>query len=276
MPGTAFRFSVLGAALVGAVLGGLWLALLDVDRRGVPPAALVAAADRTQTAVSMAVLVLGATALGCLVGRLVNAAVGLFVVGAAIAVYAMRTTSLEGLVFDGVALPAIGIETCVWSALIAACAIAVYWCSGPLPDIPRDDPAPIWREIADADALRALAPAVLSVPVIWVMARSGMKGQSVGAAVVAGIACGAASRMAAPRVQPILIFAAPVLALGIAQVATASRLGTSPAAMLASGSMSPLMQVLPVDAAGGILMGVAMGLGWARGTPRPAGDTLPA
>lgn len=276
MPGTAFRFTVLGAALVGAVLGGLWLALLDVDRRGVPPAALVAAADRTQTAISMAVLVVGATALGCLVGKLVNAAVGLFVVGAAISVYAMRTTPLEGLVFDGVALTSIGIETCVWSGLIAVCALAVYWCSGPLPDIPREEPMSIWREIADSDALRALAPAVLSVPVVWVLARSGMKGQAIGAAVVAGIACGAASRVAAPRVQPILIFAAPVLALGIAQVATAARSGTAAAAMIASGTMSPLMQVLPVDAAGGILMGVAMGLGWARGTPRPAGDTLPA
>lgn len=276
MRGTAFRFTVLGVALVGAVMGGLWLALLDSDPRGVPPAALVAAASRTQTVVSMAVMLVGATALGCLVGRLVNAVVGLFVVGAAIVVYAMRTGPLSGLVFDGVPLASIGIETCVWAIVMSGCAIAVFAASGPLPDVPRAQPAGIWREIAHGDALRALAPAVLAIPVIWVVARSDTKGQAIGAAVLAGLACGAGSRMAAPKVQPILIFGAPLMALGIAQVASGARLAAAPDALLAAGALSPLLHVLPVDAAGGIAVGVAMGLGWARGTARPAGDTLPA
>jgi hypothetical protein len=276
MSGTAFRFTVLGAALVGAVLGGLWLALLDSDPRGVPPAALVAAASRTQTLVSMAVLLVGATALGCLVGRLVNAVVGLFVLGAAISVYAMRTGPLSGLVFDAVPMSAIGIETCIWAVVMSACAMVVFLMSGPLPDVPREERVSMWRELAHGDALRALAPAVLAVPVIWVVARSGTKGQAIGAAVLAGMVCGAGSRMAAPRVQPILIFGAPLLALGIAQVASGARLGAAPDALLAAGALSPLLHVLPVDAAGGIVVGVAMGLGWARGTAKPAGATLPA
>jgi hypothetical protein len=276
MGSTAFRFLVLGVALVGAVMGGLWLALLDSDPRGVPPAALIAAASRTQTLVSMAVLLVGATALGCLVGRLVNAVVGLFVLGAAIGVYSMRTAPLSGLVFDGVPMSAIGIETCVWAVVITACSIAVFAVSGPLPDVPRERRTSIWRELSHGDALRALAPAVLAIPVIWVVARSGMKGQAVGAAVLAGMACGAGSRMAAPQVQPILIFGAPLLALGIAQFASGARLGAAPDALLASGGLSPLLHVLPVDAAGGIVMGVSLGLGWARGTPKPAGATLPA
>jgi hypothetical protein len=276
MRGTAFRFTVLGVALVGAVMGGLWLALLDADPRGVPPAALVAAASRTQTMVSMAVMLVGATALGCLVGRLVNAVVGLFVVGAAITVYAMRTGPLSGLVFDGVPLASIGIETCMWAAVMSACAVVVFAVSGPLPDVPRAQPTPIWREIVRGDALRALAPAVLAIPVIWVVARSDTKGQAIGAAVLAGLACGAGSRMAAPLVQPILIFGAPLLALGIAQVASGARLAAAPDALLAAGALSPLLHVLPVDAAGGMAVGVAMGLGWARGTAKPSGATLPA
>ena len=276
MSGTAFRFTVLGVALVGAVIGGLWLALLDADPRGVPPAALIASASRVSTAVSMGVLLVGATALGCLVGRLVNAVVGLFVLGATISVYAMRTGPLSGLVFDGVTMPAIGIETCAWALVMSACAIVVFRMSGPLPDVPREEGVSLWRELAHGDALRALAPAVLAIPVIWVVARSGTKGQAIGAAVVAGMVCGAGSRMAAPKVQPILIFGAPLLALGLAQVASGARLAAAPDALLATGALSPLLHVLPVDAAGGIAVGVAMGLGWARGTSKPSGDTLPA
>ena len=276
MSGTAFRFTVLGVALIGAVMGGLWLALLDSDPRGVPPAALVAAASRPQTLISMAVLLVGATALGCLVGRLVNAVVGLFVLGAAVSVYAMRTGPLSGLVFDGVPMTAVGVETCVWAAVMSACAMAVFLVSGPLPDVPREERVSMWRELAHGDALRALAPAVLAIPVIWVVARSGSKGQAIGAAVIAGMACGAGSRMAAPKVQPILIFGAPLLALGIAQIASGARLGAAPDALLAAGALSPLLHVLPVDAAGGIVVGVAMGLGWARGTAKPVGATLPA
>jgi hypothetical protein len=233
------------------------------------PAAAVAA-----TMLAFAV----AAGVACAVGRLVNAAVGLFVLGAGLWALRYRCATVVDVAFAGGSLGLAAIETALWGFAVLGAAFAVFRWGGPLRDVPGGEPAgaPSHMRLG----LRGLAAGLLVLPVVWLFARSPLRGQTLAAAVMGGIAVGLAGRLLEPRVQPRLLFAVPCFIGALAQAACALALRVSPADAFITQTLPALALPMPIDWAAGSLMGVAIGLGWAKSflhdpAPSPAATIAP-
>ncbi len=95
------------------------LPYLDSDR-GISGPTVTVAADPTRAATMLLIAVVACTAIGCVIGRLLNAAVGLFVAGCGIAMISMQTGSVLDAAFDGGSLRAIAVESLIWAGIVLA------------------------------------------------------------------------------------------------------------------------------------------------------------
>lgn len=262
-----FGSIVLGALLVGGTAGAF------TSLRGVagPTIGLAEAPGRGILLLGLALV--PATLMAIIVGRIFNAVVGCFVVGATLAALSMRFGTIEDFAFAGGSLTAAAIETAAWALLVALLALVVFVGSGPLPDLHRRRDS--WlAELADSKAAIFVATALVALPVVWLVVQTPAKGQALGGTILAGAAAGFVGRLLAPRTQPILLFATPVLAGAVAMVIGDVGAGSSIANAYVEGSLPHLSWPMPIDWAAGSLCGVAIGLGWARGfvkeEPAPA------
>ncbi|MBM4104835.1 MAG: hypothetical protein FJ257_00775 [Phycisphaerae bacterium] len=271
---SALRNTLLLASLAcGGGLMSLATSAL-VSTRGVPGPLLSMAERPVAAAVTLAALLVPATLLAIVAGRAINAVVGVFVLGASLAVLAMQCGTVEDLAFGGGSLMAAAIETAVWSAVVAVLALIVFIASGPLPDLPRRSGR--WTsELADSGTFLFLLASLAAPAVAWVLLASPSKGQAIGATVVGSVAAGLLGRLLAPRTQPVLIFALPILAAAGVQFLLATRGGGSIADAFAAGTLPRNAFPMPIDWAAGSMCGVAYGLGWARSmvrVPDPTAD----
>ncbi len=205
-----------------------------------------------------------ATVVAGFVGRYVNAAVGLFVLGAGLWALRLRSATAIDLFFAEGSVSLVAVETLLWGLLVLGATWVVFRIGGPLHDVLPADPGitlPWWKQ----HGLHGAACGVLVLPVVWLFARSPLQGQTLMAVVFGGMAAGIVGRMVAPHVQPLLLFATPCF-FGAA--------GSLIAGMLVKGSLADayvadelpiLVLPMPIDYAAGSLMGVSMGLGWAKG-----------
>jgi hypothetical protein len=222
-------------------------------------------AESPMSATFTMVLIFGvATALAAYVGRLVNTAVGLFVLGAGLWALRLRLGTIEDLAFADGSLGLVALETIFWGLLVLAATLAVFKFAGPLSDISaeehRETPARVWDEWG----LRGLAAGVLVIPAVWLFARSDLKGQTLMAVVLGGMAVGLAGRLLAPHVQPRLLFAVTCLFGALGQLVGMMLIRGTLADAFVAQTIPNICLPMPIDYAAGSLMGVAMGLGWAK------------
>ena len=212
----------------------------------------------------MLLCVAAATGVAAVVGRLVNAAVGLFVLGAGLWALRWRSGTAQDLAFDSGSLAMVALETALWGGVVLSATMVVFRIAGPLQDVAAADgpqPADRWSRMG----LRGVGAGILVLPVVWLVARSPLKGQTLMAVVLGGLVVGMVGRLLSPHAQPRLLFAAPCFfgALGHA-VAAMTVSEPLPDAFVAQ-ALPALSLPMPIDYAAGSLMGVAMGLGWAKG-----------
>lgn len=255
---------IIASALLFALAVGPWISL-----RGIAGPVL-AMSERPALAAlaTLGCLVVG-VAIAAGVGRLINAVVGMFALGCGLGVLAMRAGTLEDLAFSGAAagptLRGMAIETLVWAVAIAAASVVTFRVAGPLPDAAEiDDPrvdGPFGR-----NAFLSLAAGLIVLPAAWLLALSPMKGQALGAVVVGSMLAGLGGRLLAPRVPPVLLFAAPCLAAALGQLVVSAIVpAASPIADLFVARQIPRIAVpMPIDWAAGGTVGIALGIGWSR------------
>lgn len=213
------------------------------------------------------------TILAMIAGRLVNAVVGVFVLGSGLAGVALKGASISGAIFAGASLTSLASETLIWTIPSALAVVMIFRFSGSPPDItPRYPGESMWREYFDADALRAGVVGILLPLIAWIVVRNMLKGQAFGGACLGGVAVGIAYRLFAPRIQPVFAFIAPILLTGAYQLVVSSRMPGNLGALFAADSISPELRLLPMDIVAGSLTGVAIGIGWARSFRRS--DTI--
>ncbi|MCA9285998.1 MAG: hypothetical protein KDA22_12315 [Phycisphaerales bacterium] len=262
-----FRYAVIIVGLVAAGVIGGQAAAATWSVRGMS-APLVLASERPFVAlVSVFAAMVAIGVVGGIAGRLSNAAVGMFVAGAGVAALAMRTGTIMDVVFGATALNRIGAETILWGAVTIVMAMVVFRIAGPLQDMRPEDPRGTigpWHGAFTRPAWAGLVTGAIAILACWFMLRTDMKGQAIAGAVLGGMLCGLLGRLWHPHVQPVLLFGAPSLALGIAQfVATGAVKGPADSSFV-TGQLPRLLGAMPLDIAGGGAMGVAMGLGWAK------------
>lgn len=256
---------VLSLALGLSVVMGIAAANFTGDLRGVPASATSLAASPLIAAAAQAVLLAAAIALACLVGRMLNAVVGMFVLGCVLGVLDMRSGSIMQAAFDGGSLSRLWPETLGWSVAVLGAAVCVFKYAGALPDESGESARRgVFEVMFESAAVRSMAATVAAPLLIWFVVRTDMKGQAIGAVVVGSMAAGLLARVAAPDGRPILIYGAVPLAIGLAQAIFASGAGTDIAKAIASGSLTPVSFLMPLDVAAGSCVGVSLGIGWAR------------
>jgi hypothetical protein len=235
--------------------------------RGVPGPTVGVAIEPVRAIGTLAVCLIACFGIAVAVGRLVNAAVAAFVVGGGIAVLSMQTgTHLDLMLAEAEPL-SVAIETLVWAVVVLIISAGIMRLTGPLPEQPWNSPADAFipRSVFSASAIRGAGGAAVTLVIVWAVAANDLKGQAIAAATLAGVGAGMAGRMLAPRVQPVLLFAAPLVFMAIGQTWAGLSGGESITAWV-TGNDSSLGIPTPIDAAAGSLMGVAMGLAWSRGS----------
>ncbi len=257
------------ALILGLVAAALVMSLASgslVSPRGVPGPTVGMAIEPLRAAAMLAICLAVCVGIAIVVGRVVNAAVAAFVIGGGLAALSMQCGTHLDLLFAGGDQVMVAVETLIWAVVVLLVAAGVMRLTGPLPDQPWNDPATATdpASVFDSDAIRGAAAGALSLVAIWAIAGNDLKGQAIAATTLAGVATGMAGRMLAPRIQPVLLFAAPLVFIAIGQAWIGISGGDSIAAW-AGGRASGLGIPMPIDAAAGSLMGVAMGLGWSRG-----------
>jgi len=258
---------LLGALLVGGTAGAF------VSLRGMPGPTIGFAESPVRGIVLLGLALVPATLMAIVVGRIYNAVVACFVLGTSLAAISMRFGTIEDFAFAGGSPVGAAVETAIWAVVVAVLVFVVFAGSGPLPDLHRRRGT--WlAELADSRAALFLVSAAVAIPVVWLVVQTSTKGQALGGTVLASAAAAFLGRILAPRVQPILMFATPVLAGSVAMLIGASGTAGGIADAYVDGSLSRLAYPMPIDWAAGALCGVAIGLGWARGfvkdDPAPA------
>lgn len=257
------RWLVMVAAMGACTLVALSALPSLRSARGVPGPAVVDAVQPAWAAVRLLLACAGCTLVAAIAGRLLNAVVGLFAMGVGLGILAMRTGTIRDACFDGGSLGLRGAETIAWGILAAIASAIVFRVSGPLPDTRRDPAGGAESGMLGAESLRMAATGALALVGIWLLVSSPLKGQSLGAVALGGVLVGNVARKVAPGVDPVWIFATPILALGVAQAVLGSSL-QDPAGAYIAGTLPNLLVPMPLDAVAATLVGVAFGFGLSR------------
>jgi len=254
---------VFGGGVAAAFLCTAAVPFLVASTGTTGPTALQA--QSPMTALIATVFVFGVTAvLAGFVGKYVNAAVGLFVLGAGLWALRLRSATAIDMIFAEGSVTLVAVEIAMWGLLVLGATWIVFRIGGPLSDIDPAEPGvsvPWWKK----HGLHGAACGVLVVPVVWLVARSPLQGQTLMAAVCGGMAVGLVGRLIAPHVQPLLLFASPCFFGAAATLIAGMVVKGSLADAYIASDLPLLILPMPIDYAAGSLMGVSMGLGWAKG-----------
>jgi len=202
-----------------------------------------------------------------IVSRVLNTAVGLFIIGFGICLIAFRCDTVEIFAWSESTVWALGGETIIWIPIVGLLAIGIFKISGGLTDVYSDyaTPAPASIESLRArDSLAMLLCGLPAVGVTWALLGNWSNGQVLGAVFAGAMVGGVVARLALPRTQPVFVFMAPILFGGIAQMVLASGFSGTMADALVAGTAPRLLWVMPLDWVGGSLGGTAFGLGVAK------------
>lgn len=263
------RWGVLIAGLVVTGSIAWWAVDFLYSPRGIPGPGIADAISPASAAFALLTAFLLCGVVATIVGRLLNPVVGLFTLGAGFAVTSMRSGTIRDAAFDGVSLVPLAIEGLVWALLVAAVSIMVHRNGRDTPspaERASTAPGPALPSVAAAfapGALKAALFGVLALLGIWLLVTSPLKGQAIGAVVIGGLLAGHVARRAAPEMSPVLLFAAPILFVAIAQLIVAFSIG-DPAVAFVQGAIPNLSTVMPLDLVSGTLVGVAIGIGLAK------------
>ena len=255
-----------GSIALGLILGGavMLLALpVMMDERG---AAVSAVLQTRNVVAALAVLLLcvaAATGVAVVASRLVNACVGWFVLGGAIFVLNFRLATMNEILLAG-SLAKIVVELVLWTFIALGAALVVFKLGGPLRDVHPDEDGREPSPLFSVEALKAAAAGILLLPVVWFLTVSELKGQAFGAVFVGALAAGLVGRLVSPHVQPILLFASPLLFAAVGALIGVIMVDESPQELFRLRTLPPVLRITPIDFLCGTLMGVSVGYGWAR------------
>lgn len=223
-----------------------------------------------------------AAVLAGVVGRFSNSVVGLFVLGTGLFALDGRTESIRNFAFaragdsPGAGLALLAIEAALLAIMLLGATLLVFRISGPLKDIEPKEFGETPHQFWSAEAWKSAAAGAIILLAVVVIGQSSMKGQMVAAAFIGGMVAGLVGRLISPHVQPVLLFASPVLFGAIGYVIAIFFVNMPLDAAYVSGRLTGLAIVTPLDYAAGSLMGVAVGLGWAKSFLHHEEQTSPA
>ena len=257
-----------GLALSGALCVAA-LPYLNSPRGAAGPTILMA--DSPVAALVAVMLCLTLAALLCgIVARLTNSAVGMFVLGAGIFVLAGRMATVKEVAFftdrgsESGTITVLALETLFWAILALVLTSIVFRLGGLLSDIKPLELERVPHPLFSAEGMKSAAAGALMLPLVAMIAKSNMTGQMLGATFLGGVAAGLTGRLISPNVQPILLFASPIFFGALGHLFALVLLKRPLDIAYVVDDLPVFTRPMPIDYAAGSLMGVAVGVGWAR------------
>lgn len=255
-------FGAIAVLAVGPIAGWAVSAHRGVD--GSVHATMLVGANPMVGVLGHAGAIVLAAALGLVTARVINGRFGLFATGAVLAWGAARSGRIEavlGVQPTNSTLTTLAIE----GALLAAAAGAVAWliCR----DTEHEDPAKHEKALSAETLLGMTAALVAGGIGAWLAARDDLKGQTIGAAWVAGALGATLARVLAHRAPGWAVVAGVCLCavvgpiLGLMAGAVPALAGMYNGSI--SSSLASLARVAPLDWLAGAFMGVPVGMSWA-------------
>ncbi len=249
--------AILVIAAVAAVLLGAAAAswIRGEDGRA---AALILLSDRPVVA-GLAVAVFGVLAvlLGAFTARILGASAGTLVIGMAALGFAARSGDAAAYVMMHGRLWDVLVESCFWSAFVYVSAKSAVAADGRTLQIRGP------HQATGRSSLKEIAAAACALPVVWLVARSELKGQVLAATCIGSLAAGLVAQVAIHRAQAFFLAILPATgAIGV----IISRIAEGPLALAhIPRGWSPLQLPMPQDYAAGALVGGVIGVIWANG-----------
>jgi hypothetical protein len=253
---TAILIGIMAVAVLIGSIGAQWL---GSTRGGFGPTILQAASPLS-AATAILIVITVATLLGILQAKLSSAASGMFVVGFALFGLTMRTQGVTDFIFSEGSSTTLMIEALALSVVLLLSSIVMFKFGGPLKDVPHNQNESWDSPFSPRSIAMTLLVSLAMLPMIWLIAVLPSKGQVIGAAVVGGIVVACLARKCIPHLQPIFLFATPTAIAAIGYF-VANSMGISDIAFT-QNTISPLIFPMPLEYAGGSLMGIAIGLSW--------------
>jgi len=232
-----------------------------------------------------------ATLAGVISSRLHGPSAGLFTAGLVLAWSAWGTGNIDqilrrtqsGSIFWTLAIEGaiVGVLGCLAAAVILACA------RRPANDVAPETASPgllggiirQFRDIAgppgdgdDENAKRLAAAGVAFILALgaaaigaWLLARESLKGQTLAAAVVAGVLAAGIGHAGDQRARATLFFAVLAILAIAAPLAAALKYSDPAGAVRAAyaSSLLPLARIMPLDWIAGAFLGIPIGISWA-------------
>ena len=261
----AKHWTVLLLGMTATGLSCAAVAPFAVSPRGAVGPTIFQAESPITATIAMIAALGAAFAVSVLVGRIINTAVGLFVLGWGIGVLAMRTETIQEIAMAGEpSLWLLAGETFFWAVCLLVMTVLMFRFSGSLQYIvPKEfERAP--HPLKSRDALKSAIFGMVVLPIVAVMAQTPMKGQVLMAIFLGSMLAGLFGRLSTPHVQPVLLFVTPCLFGVVGQIWGLMQMKLSISESFVLHTIPALSFPLPIDYAAGSLMGVAFGLGWAK------------
>ena len=261
------RYTALFGSLFLVALMAVPVVAWRTSDRGVPAAANFEALSPLVAWGWILLSFLVFTAIASFVSRVLNAAVALFVLGFGFCAIALACGNVQEFVWSGGSPLMMGIEALVLGLLVTVVAVLSFRISGGLPEIASTPDAPSitsLEALATPRALSFLAFGFVAVAVAWALLGSMLSGQVLGAVFLGSWVAATIARLSMPAVQPVLVFAGPILCGGLVQAVLGSGIGGDLTDQLVAGGYPRLLWVMPLDWVGGSLGGSAFGLGFAK------------
>jgi hypothetical protein len=260
----AARYTVITIGIVvSVVIAAAALPWMTSPRGAVGPTILQAHAPVSAT-IALTVCFLGAAVVAGLVGRFTNAVVGMFVFGCATGAAAFGTIGTRELAFTAsTSITMLAVEAIVLAALMLACALLIFRIAGPLSDIEPDDTGRPGGYFSPA-SFKAAAWVLVVLAGVWFIAQTPMRGQALLAIVAGAMFASLGARLTFLGAQPLLLYVATCVVGAIGYVAASFMLDGALDAAFVDDRTSALLHVMPLDYLGGAVIGISLGLGWAK------------
>jgi len=267
--------TVCGLATIAAVLLGLWSAAGMAAAPGGQAAAIHVAANPLVVITIVLALLVALAALASVLGWLGLPNLGLFVAGLGLTAFAVRSGTAADLIREEGDLVWLAAEALAWAAVILIMSAVVHAVSGQQEHtLGTTTPG---RAVTILRRGGLFGWALVLLPVVWLVARSELKGQVIAAASLGGVAFAMGAVLIARPAWRGVLPALPLVVAAAGYLIVGFREGGLGLVDLTAG-LRPLALPMPQDYAAGALMGVSAGTVWGRSllqeSEQPAPEAL--
>ena len=247
-----------GSTVIGLLIIGFVAAFASdsfLSARGAAGPTVMQSVAPFQSVLEFVCLSLASAILGAIVAKIATTNAGMAVFGFGYFVLAMNLAGFEEFVYLQGNTWLLVCELLFVAMLILLGSLLIFAVGGPFESVAEP------KEGESASILQVLAIGLGVLPIIYLIAQVPDKGQVLGACVVGGIFVGFLTRKYLSSMQPIWMFAVPVACGAIGYVVGNQLTGFSED-LLVRRSVSHLLFPMPIEYAGGVVLGVSIGLNW--------------